>query len=675
MNPDSHQSFDLAELDPGSDRPDSLAADSSISIESELRLAADPTTASDQLIKLAYTNDRRILERIAGNPNAPTELLLQLGAEFPEQLLNNPILPLLCLEQVNQVNKIPLKTLCRLLKQPNIPEHFFELGVKSQNWEAITCLGMNPQTPKAILERLVQTTWNPEFQQVAKLHVNWKGEISEGWEEIARQEIEKLFKSHHHIDYLQEFKRIWEISQVGPTSLPDCVIEQQAIAADPETPRRLLESLSSSKHFEIRLAVAANPSTQSEILAQLAEEQNEWIHQAIAENPNTTPGVLTQLATDSEQSVAVLEAITRHPETPLTILEQLISSQYPTVTQGAIENLYWETNLDPKWKTLYQNRLVSSSPDLPSHLWQKLEKMVVNPDHEIRSKIAAHPKTPPQILYKLAHDPDIEVRLALVNNPQIPATILGELICHESGVLPPTDSELQSSSLLQEILKISPANWWIQTEIAGNPNTPRRLLRKLANHYDPGIRGTVAANSHTPPDCLLKLAQDRDKSVQRKVHHNPHVPLKALQLSLQKIRSGQNSTQWYKPYEQSLCQEDLNKFFEIAPPYLKRFPEDGPLVFVESCLNSTTSLNLRLLALCYPEISATALVNFSSSAYWIERYCIAQHPNTPIPSLERLAQDGNRIVRAAAKASAGLRKNMISYNGMSGKSPMPLACR
>lgn len=617
------------------------------SIESELRLAADPTTDPLHLRKLADSDDRRIRETIAGNPNAPTELLLELGAEFPAQLLNNPVLPLLCLEELHQVDNIPLNTLCSLLQQPNVPEHFFELGVKTGGSEVIGSLGMNPQTPKAILERLVQTTRDSNFEQVAKLHVNWEGEISEGWEAIIRQEMEHIF----YIDgreAVEELRRLYMIAKIGPESLPDSVIQQQAIAAALETPRLLLESLSSSEHFKIRLAVAGNPSTPSEILTKLAQEPNESIHRAIAANPNTPPAVLTEFATDSPQSVGVLQAIALHPDTPLAILENLVSSQYPRVTQAAIENLYWGTNLDPKWKTLYQNRFASIAPDLPSHLWQKLEKMIVNPDPEIRSKLAAHPKTPPQILSQLAYDPDIEVRLALVNNPQIPASILGDVICRELGGSPPTDTGLQSSSLLGEIFKCSDEDW-IQIAIARNPNTPSRLLRRLATHSDPMIRKIVAKNPHTPPQCLLNLAHDEDSDVREIVYQSRHAPLKALELGLLEMSNDQNWEQHYQQNQRYLSQQELTKFLVIARRYVTRFSE-GLCFVLEFCLKPRVGFLYNLGALCFPEIRATAFENYTTSWMWIERYCITQHPNTPTSSLERLAQDGNRIVRAAAKA-------------------------
>ncbi|AFY80667.1 hypothetical protein [Oscillatoria acuminata] len=630
MNQDSHPLCELTPVDTSS-------------IEFKLRLATDPTTASNYLRKLADSGDRQIRETIAGNPNAPTELLLQLGADFPEQLLNNPIFPLLCLEELHQVDDIPLKTLCSLLKQPNVPEHFFELGVKTQNWEAIGSLGMNPKTPKAILERLVQTTSNSEWQQVAKLHVNWEGEISEGGEAIAREEMERIFTSYSSRIELQQCKQLYVNSRIGLESLPDCVIQQQEIAADPKTSRRILESLSCSEHFEIRLAVAAHPSTPSEVLTQLAQEPQDWINQAIAGNPNTPPAVLTQLATDSQQSVEVLQAIALHPDTPLPILQHLVSSKYPTVTQAAIENIYWEFHGHPKYQTLYQNYFASISPDLPSHLWQELEQMVVNPDPEIRSKLAAHPKTPPQILSKLAHDLDIEVRLALVNNPQIPRRILGEYICKEMGEPPTKRSDLHSSSLVGDILKFSTEDS-IQIEIGRNPNTPKRLLRRLANHSDPRIRSIVEKNPHTPPKCVVNLTQDKSKQLLFLHDHT----LKELEEYLRLISEfGLNRRLYTLSF--NLARDSLLKFLVLASVHITRFPEDLPLV-LKSCLNPKVPTILRLLALCYPEISATDLGNLPLASFWIERYCITQHPNTPTPTLEQLAQDGNRIVRAAAKA-------------------------
>ena len=49
----------------------------------------------------------------------------------------------------------------------------------------------------------------------------------------------------------------------------------------------------------------------------------------------------------------------------------------------------------------------------------------------------------------------------------------------------------------------------------------------------------------------------------------------------------------------------------------------------------------------YAETSV--LAENSNSISWLERYAIAQNKKTPQHTLEILAQDGNRIVRATAK--------------------------
>lgn len=49
--------------------------------------------------------------------------------------------------------------------------------------------------------------------------------------------------------------------------------------------------------------------------------------------------------------------------------------------------------------------------------------------------------------------------------------------------------------------------------IAGNPNTPVRVLNKLASCLEPEIRRHVAENKMTPLSLLAKLARDSDPEV------------------------------------------------------------------------------------------------------------------------------------------------------------------
>ena len=73
-------------------------------------------------------------------------------------------------------------------------------------------------------------------------------------------------------------------------------------------------------------------------------------------------------------------------------------------------------------------------------------------------------------------------------------------------------------------------------------------------------------------------------------------------------------------------------------------------LYDRSSFNPIPSL-LRFLVLLHPQAPAQALTDNFRSLAWLERYAIAQNSNTPLSTLQALAKDGNRIVRAAAKAN------------------------
>lgn len=93
-------------------------------IERARQLAKDETTAPEILQELATSEDYLTRQSVAANPNTPTEILLKLGVEFPEELLNNPIFDLLLLENPNLIKDIPIETLRSLIKYDNVTESF-----------------------------------------------------------------------------------------------------------------------------------------------------------------------------------------------------------------------------------------------------------------------------------------------------------------------------------------------------------------------------------------------------------------------------------------------------------------------------------------------------------------------------------------------------------------------
>jgi len=70
----------------------------------------------------------------------------------------------------------------------------------------------------------------------------------------------------------------------------------------------------------------------------------------------------------------------------------------------------------------------------------------------------------------------------------------------------------------------------VRKVVAGNPNTPRQVLARLAEDSSAYIRKSVAINPKTPPDVLKRLASDQNSEVRLAVAENPHIPAEILEM-------------------------------------------------------------------------------------------------------------------------------------------------
>jgi hypothetical protein len=94
------------------------------------RLAADPTTAPEMLRALSKSFDSVMHKAIAGNPNTPIDILWKLIEDFPHEVVNNPVFPLIALESPDWITAIPQENLITLLKKPNIPEVIVQSAIQ-----------------------------------------------------------------------------------------------------------------------------------------------------------------------------------------------------------------------------------------------------------------------------------------------------------------------------------------------------------------------------------------------------------------------------------------------------------------------------------------------------------------------------------------------------------------
>jgi hypothetical protein len=68
----------------------------------------------------------------------------------------------------------------------------------------------------------------------------------------------------------------------------------------------------------------------------------------------------------------------------------------------------------------------------------------------------------------------------------------------------------------------------VRKVVAGNPNTPRQVLTRLATDEEPAIRRCVAVNPKTPIDVLRRLATDTSSEVRLAITENPNAPTEVL---------------------------------------------------------------------------------------------------------------------------------------------------
>ncbi|GAX39076.1 hypothetical protein NIES4075_00270 [Tolypothrix sp. NIES-4075] len=98
--------------------------------------AAGPSTPPELLRELAESDNEAICQAVAQNSNTPTDVLLNLFAEFLLQVLNNPVLDLLLLENPNFFNELYQANRSVFRRQDKLPLFFLECnpqqGVPSQ---------------------------------------------------------------------------------------------------------------------------------------------------------------------------------------------------------------------------------------------------------------------------------------------------------------------------------------------------------------------------------------------------------------------------------------------------------------------------------------------------------------------------------------------------------------
>ncbi|MDZ8139196.1 MAG: hypothetical protein RM049_28595 [Nostoc sp. DedQUE04] len=527
-------------------------------------LAAEPSTDPELLRELALSTDKITRQSVAGNPNTPVDVLLRLGAEFPSQLLDNPVFPLLLLENLNLVAEIPLNTLRSILRHENVPVYILEQVAEKADLEVQLALVNNVQTPKGVLNRLTQSR-HPQVVESACLHINLAGELTEKYEERIKEVIQGIIPNAYKADTSD----LVVLAQICP--IPEFIVEHcikdfsykdflcRKLANSPATFPNFLKHLANHSDGWTRGKAAENPNTPTETLRKLATENQ--VTFSLVCNFNTPADILESLSTDQNPTIRI--KVAEHPNTPLNVLKDLANdlnihvANAATKVIGELQGEYTAEAVRKNPKTppdvlekLAQKdpRTVGEHPNTPPELLLKFSKSV---DERLRESVAENPNASVSILKELAQDDSSMVRCGVAKNPNTPINLLFKELARDAwvsgaiayrmssekyGKYPEAESILdilaeESTSPLETILQrlAQEGGEAARLFLARRFDLPVNFLTQFAESTEVNVCEGVAQNLNTPVTCLEKLVQSPATKVREAVAQNPNTPISILE--------------------------------------------------------------------------------------------------------------------------------------------------
>lgn len=585
------------------------------------------------LEKLAFHENKAVRKAVTSNPNTPKNILFILGVDFPRELLKNPIFDFSLLKDLSFIKKIPPGVLSILVQQNNVPRFLLNYAANHP-------------------AKIVADT--------AKMHVSILGEMTKGWHEAVAEIIASSAFVNHFIndfhgivwDFTNEarvrgdfetpfrsFKHLTNFYELIHTEvLFKSQTSKRNIAQNLKTTAIVLKQLASDEDYYIRWDVAENPSTPAEILQQLAKDSHERVRSGVAGNHNTPIEILESFATDSDLNIRY--RVAGNPSTPAEILKSLISDYNNLILRAVAGNpstpaqiLVMLADDSEDWFDEYVANNFNQYSDYTK------KDVVFSEYGGIVENIAKNPSTPIAVLRSLASDADYQGRkYYIVENPNAPGEILESFVGVEdrdNGVYSlvakhPNTPRKVLESFINIPEKNSIHNYYndeVRESVADNPNAPVEILKLLAKDKSLRIRFRVARNHNTPINLLESLANESNHYIREAVAKNANIPLEMLE----KLANDSNLVVRESVSENPHCTLKIKK-----------------IIFKNFAKSKTLSFSRLALFLSHYAASFVLAEN-SNSISWLERYAIAQNQNTLRDTLEILAQDGNRIVRATAK--------------------------
>jgi hypothetical protein len=602
----------------------------------ELLLAQNPNTLSEVLEKLAYHQALEVRRAVAQHPCTPSEALYKLAEEFPRAFIENPLFPLLFLEEPS-LTQLPVEAL------ESIAEHIHEPSIlvglaTSNNRRVCFAVAKNPNTPAEELERLAcspesmirdTALRNPSISETFIHALRRAEQATRRVVKLSTEEISGLLQKGFYARMLLAMNEELPVEFLEMLDTNEETSLHTVIAAHPGLPEHLQKKFSASSFPHVREHLAINPSLSLHIYDKLSRDQDEGVRESLARNKKTPPEIVDALLFDLSHQVR--RAASLHPNASQEKLEQL--RKFPNVSR---EDFYALLNEGPF----------------------------------ARSLLAQNPSTPQEILLLLMTDPCMAAPLA--SNTSVPTSFLSELVSSsDPNVLSSLASNPRiSDETLKQLFALKNERS-IHWTLANNPNTPEEILLELATHQDESIRRIIAQRANISPKLALLLSIDKDEDVRRFIAQDTTLPVGIICSMLgdtsRKVRKKARTNPILPKsvseiFQRAGCSHDLSERCEPD----RRLPQDV-LLFLASCgpfakslvalhpntpeelqhkLADDEDVYVRSWVARSPYTRRAGLDLLSRDSSDEVRFYVAKNPRTSRETLRRLANDLNKGVRS-----------------------------
>jgi hypothetical protein len=502
--------------------------------------AADPATSPSRLRELA----RKFGRGVAGNPNAPTDLLLKLAGRYFEAFVANPVLPLLLLEDPGFCARIPGKTLRRLLRRADVPEMFLrtlERHADSEvregaRWHVATC---SPEfdpaqvvrdsvaemtSPREPLRELFDLGAVPPWL-VEPLAGSNDAELRDlavqslsGKDDQAAKELEQLYR---RAGAMMPRRGGGAVGPAGDLRAEEMerlarggVWARQLAARHRATPPETLSRLARERTLPIRCAALRHPFIAEEALWSAAGSARDVVRLAVARNPRAPAGVLDRLAKDS--SPAVRRAVVQHRRAEMNALRSLAADSDKDVRLAVARHPACPADVLASLAGAPEEKIRQAVAEHRQTPAESVARLATDPSEWVRRNVAKRYDLTEELRLVLVCDPEISVRHGIMFNPRSPREVWDEM--RHIG----RDPEAARQVLARWPLRpMKPKPVKERPERFRFPLPRRRFLER------DGMRSAlelhpIALDRSTTPDDLDRLAEENDRWVLEAVGGNPN---------------------------------------------------------------------------------------------------------------------------------------------------------